>query len=126
MPKISALIGISLMLVGCATPYQPKGFRGGYDEVEVKPGVYFLTFEGNGYTDSGTVMKYWHQRTKKLCEQRGLEVDVLSAEAANQIAGAFGYQPSLTRGGFGSVNIIRKPTHPGYIQCVRPPRGAEK
>ena len=126
MPKIAALIGISLMLVGCATPYQPKGFRGGYDEVEVKPGVYFLTFEGNGYTGSGTVMKYWHQRAKELCEQRELEVDVLSAEAANQIAGTFGYQPSLTRGGFGSLKVIRKATHSGYVQCVRPPSGAEK
>ena len=58
MPSVVFIIGIGLILMGCATPYQPKGFRGGYEEVEVKPGVYFLTFEGNGHTSLSTAATY--------------------------------------------------------------------
>lgn len=126
MPSVVFIIGIGLILVGCATPYQPKGFRGGYEEVEVKPGVYFLTFEGNRHTSLSTAATYWHQRAKELCAQRGEVADVLNATAANEIAGAVGYSPSLMSGGIGSINIIRKPAHSGYIRCVSPSSGPEQ
>jgi hypothetical protein len=37
-------------LVGCATGYQAQGFTGGFDETQLSPNVYRVTFKGNGYT----------------------------------------------------------------------------
>lgn len=116
----SPAIAVGLLLVGGSTPYQPKGFRGGYEEVEMKPGVYFLSFQGNGHTSQGTVMTYWHRRAKELCAELGQVPEVLNATADRDITGAVGYSPGL-QGGVGSVNIIRKATQTGYIQCVASP-----
>jgi hypothetical protein len=117
MKRLLPAIAVGMLLVGCSTPYQPKGFGGGYEEVELKPGVYFLSFRGNGYTSQATVMTYWHRRAKELCAERGQFPELLNATAVNDIAGAVGYTPGL-QGGVGSVNVIRKATQTGYIQCV--------
>ena len=37
-----------LLLSGCVTPYQPKGFAGGYTDFETQPGIYYVSFQGNG------------------------------------------------------------------------------
>lgn len=110
-------IGISLVVTGCGTPYQPKGFTGGYEEMEMKPGVYFLSFEGNGYTSSTTVAMYWHRRAKELCAQSGQVFEVMDTAATNEIRGAMGYSPGI-HGGFQSMSVIRKAAHTGYIRCV--------
>jgi hypothetical protein len=46
---VSALIGLAL-LAGCATPYQAQGLRGGFDETQLAPNIYRVTFKGNGFT----------------------------------------------------------------------------
>lgn len=57
MRWILTIATVSAALLGCATSYQPKGFTGGYEEVEIQPGVYFLEFSGNRYTSLPTVVK---------------------------------------------------------------------
>jgi hypothetical protein len=61
------LLGLLLVLSGCVTPYQPKGLTGGYTDFETQPGVYYVSFRGNGYTSRDTVIKYWHQRAAEIC-----------------------------------------------------------
>ena len=69
---------IGIALVGCATPYQPKGLLGGYEdyEVEATPGVHYVSFEGNTSTDDAVVYRYWKQRVREVCG--GEEWEVLS------------------------------------------------
>lgn len=38
--------GTTLVLFACVTPYQPKGFTGGYANFETQPGVYYVSFQG--------------------------------------------------------------------------------
>lgn len=54
-------------LAGCATPYQPKGFSGGYSEQNLGNGRWAVAFDGNSYTSEGTVMTYSHRRASELC-----------------------------------------------------------
>lgn len=54
---------------GCATPFQRNGVRGGYDEEELGPGHYLVTFRGNGYTSRSTVKTFLHRRAKQLCPE---------------------------------------------------------
>jgi O-acetylhomoserine/O-acetylserine sulfhydrylase-like pyridoxal-dependent enzyme len=46
---LSSLFSVALA-TGCYTPYQSKGYTGGYDEVQLAENVFRVSFEGNGYT----------------------------------------------------------------------------
>ena len=49
-----AVICVALMalasLGGCATPYQPTAYAGGFDQTRVAEDAYVVTFRANGYT----------------------------------------------------------------------------
>jgi hypothetical protein len=63
---VVCLVGV-IVLSSCATPYQKAGFRGGYTNFETQPGVYYVSFKGNGYTSKETVIQYWHRRVAEIC-----------------------------------------------------------
>lgn len=60
---------LATALIGCATPYQAKGLRGGYEDFEVKgqPGLHYVSFMGNLATDDAVVYRYWRQRVVEVC-----------------------------------------------------------
>lgn len=64
-------IALLLLLTSCVTPYQPKGFRGGYEEVEVGTNKYMVSFTGNGNTSAITVQQYGLRRARELCNEKG-------------------------------------------------------
>lgn len=39
-----------LCLAACSTGYQPQGFTGGFTDLQIEPGVFRISFAGNGYT----------------------------------------------------------------------------
>ena len=47
-----ALLAAAALFSGCATSYQPSGFTGGFDEVQLGDNVYRVQFRGNGMTSS--------------------------------------------------------------------------
>jgi hypothetical protein len=61
----------ALLLCACATPYQPKGFAGGYSEERLAPGHYFLSVQVNGYTSPALAEAYWHRRAAEVCAAEG-------------------------------------------------------
>lgn len=61
------------LLASCATPYQRKGFRGGYADEHLHDNVYIVTFNGNGFTDWTTATKYAHRRAAELCKENGYD-----------------------------------------------------
>lgn len=121
---------IGALAIACATPYQPKGFRGGYTDFEIQPGIYYVAFEGNGYIGRPGVVRYWHHRAAEICGGSGLYV-VLSladitttttvttpatANATTTQTGPGTWQTQI-RSSPGSATTVRKPAEEGYIRC---------
>lgn len=78
MRRIGPVISIAfLVLLGaCSTPYQPAGWfsmRGGYDEKELEPGIWRVTFGGNGYTSRESAQTYWLYRCAELTLEKGYD-----------------------------------------------------
>lgn len=65
------LAAAAAMLTSCATPYQQSGLTGGADVRELRPDVYRVTFQGNGYTTRETVQVYWLNRCAELALEKG-------------------------------------------------------
>lgn len=51
----SVLGVLALLLGGCATPYAPMGYAGGYEANWLSPNTLSVTVMGNGFTDSRRV-----------------------------------------------------------------------
>ena len=69
------LFGIWIF-AGCASPYKnQKGisFFGGYRDEEVSPGIYKVTFNGNGYTSLDRVRLCVMYRCAELTLERGYD-----------------------------------------------------
>ncbi len=47
---ISITFALSLLALGCATPYQSRSFGGGYSDTQLSPDVFRVFFRGNAYT----------------------------------------------------------------------------
>jgi hypothetical protein len=72
-----AFILAAALLVGCSTPYtrdtwlSPAGWLGGYSEERLDRRSFLVTFQGNGYTSSITVRKYFLRRCAELTRENG-------------------------------------------------------
>jgi len=67
--KFGVVVLISVFLVGCATPYRKHTIwnGSGYDDEELSPGIYSLTFTDNGWTSPERDAELWRQRAADLC-----------------------------------------------------------
>jgi hypothetical protein len=77
------------ILVGCATPYQPMGALGGYQEEQLAPDIYRVAFFGNGYTNPQTAAEYVIHRCAELTEQRGYRYFGILAVSDQSITRSF-------------------------------------
>lgn len=69
-----ALLIVSGMLAGCATPYQPKKGHGfGYSDVQLDNDSVKVSFSGNGDTSKDTVENYALFRCAEVTLQRGFD-----------------------------------------------------
>jgi len=44
--------------VGCATPYQQSGYRGGFTETRLAPDIFAISFAGNSFTSPERVSDF--------------------------------------------------------------------
>ncbi len=65
------LFWIALTLVGCSTPYQSNGFRGGFTETQLAPDVFRVTFRGNAYTSGERAQDFALLRAAELTLRSG-------------------------------------------------------
>ena len=79
MRKISiiSVVGIALVLSGCATSYQPQGLTGGFSETQLDTNMYRVTFEGNGFTDRQRSQDFTLLRSAELTLQHGYKYFVI-------------------------------------------------
>ena len=101
------LTGLMLVLPGCVTPYQPKGYLGGYTDFETQPGIHYVSFRGNGYTSKDTVIQYWHQRAAEVCGGRD-RYEIVSQGASTE---------SYITGTSTNIETVHKASAEGYIRC---------
>ena len=69
--RVFVVVAALALQVGCMTPYQPRGFRGGFREYEVAERLYRITFEGNAFTSEEYVSKAVMLRAAEFCLARG-------------------------------------------------------
>jgi hypothetical protein len=82
-------IALVAMLVGCATPYQPMGALGGYQEEQLAPEIYRVAFFGNGYTNPQTAAEYVIHRCAELTQQRGFRYFGILAVSDQSVSRTF-------------------------------------
>ena len=112
--KIPLLI-LLLIFGSCATPYQPQGFSGGYEDTHIKDNVYFVEFNSNAYTSFTVTAKYFHRRAKEVCEENGYKDYRIVNE--KDISGMWG--TASYGGGGGSISVQPKPGSAGYVECLK-------
>lgn len=71
MLRVLMMAAVAVCLASCATPYTQSGFTGGFDVKELRPDVYRVSFQGNGYTSRETVQAYWLYRCAELAIEKG-------------------------------------------------------
>jgi len=59
------------LLAGCATPYQPVGAMGGFDEVRLASDLYRVSVQGNGYTSDERAYQIMLLRAAELTLANG-------------------------------------------------------
>ncbi|HET9626480.1 MAG TPA: hypothetical protein VFP84_34195 [Kofleriaceae bacterium] len=99
-------------LAGCMTPYQETGFRGGYSDQELSPGVYSIDVRANAFTSRGTVLAYMYRRADELCPGGYSVVDGTSG--SNQSLVYVGDRPQ----------ILNKPEGGIVVRCNSPQAAA--
>lgn len=70
MKKIITALAL-MVLCSCSTPYQAKGFRGGFTEQKLSSDMFSVSFSGNGYTGAATVQNYLLKRCAELTMLNG-------------------------------------------------------
>ncbi len=71
MFRFLMLAAVAVSLASCATPYAQSGLTGGFDVQELRPDVFRVSFQGNGYTSRETVQVYWLYRCAQLALEKG-------------------------------------------------------
>lgn len=57
--------------ISCSTRYQPEGFTGGYEELQLSENMFSVSFRGNGYTRKQKAIDYCLLRCAELAQENG-------------------------------------------------------
>lgn len=111
-----------IMIGGCSTPYQPRGFRGGYSEIKLTSDQYIVSFKGNGSTGSDTVRAYVLYRSAEITLSDGydyfLVIEGGIGSSVSTYTSSGSYQSSTTFTGTGSARTTGTFT-PGQTYFIR-------
>lgn len=67
--RILSFIAVALLvplMTGCATGYQNSGFTGGFEDTQLAPDVFRVSFSGNAFTSSDRVQDFALLRAAEL------------------------------------------------------------
>lgn len=107
------LVGFfSLFMAGCATGYQPMSITGGFDESQIRDGIWRVVFSGNGYATRETVQTYWLYRCSELALEKGYDGFEIISNVNLASAG---------ESGFVQVQLAEKPAIGGTIRLLKAP-----
>jgi hypothetical protein len=77
---------VAALSVGCATPYQGMGFRGGVDAQQLTANTFRILARGNGYTDATTIQDHALLKAAETTKQAGgTHFAIISASDASSV-----------------------------------------
>ena len=95
MKKWLFVIMFSSTLVGCATPYQEFGFRGGVTGIRLDDNIFEVTSRGNGFTRTDSVYQHNLRKAAEMSLAAGCSYFVaLDNRSQNFNAVAIGPSPN--------------------------------
>ena len=128
-------VAFAVCLLGCATPYQPRSFRGGFSDTQLAPDLFRVYFKGNGHTSMERAQDLVLLRAAELAEEHGFScfavVDESSSTSAHAITtegqsytsgSAFATGSTATYSGHttyypGQTYVVYKPLSGLVIKC---------
>lgn len=85
--KYVIALAATVQLLGCATPYQASGFRGGFTETQLDENVFKVSFEGNAYVSAKRVADYTLLRSAEVALQHGFQHFIIVDATAHESRG---------------------------------------
>ena len=89
MRRAAFVILCGLLLASCATSYQRQGFTGGFDETQLGPNLYRVSFKGNGFTSADRASDLALLRCAELTLQSGFRYFAVVDSRAGTTQSAF-------------------------------------
>lgn len=77
------LAALTFAISGCATSYQKMGFSGGFEETQLAPNVWKVSFSGNGYTRASRAEEMTLLRSADLTLQNGFTFFALAGSSSS-------------------------------------------
>ena len=71
MNRRHAIFLAAAILAGCATPYQPAGATGGFEEMQIDANTYRIRAKGNALVSMSTMKDHVLLRASELALQKG-------------------------------------------------------
>lgn len=81
--RMGGLTAVAVALIGCSTPYQSYGLRGGFEETQLAPNAWRVSFTGNGFTGSEEAQNYVLLRSAELALATGYSYFGVASGSAN-------------------------------------------
>jgi hypothetical protein len=125
-----------LAFLGCASPYQREGFRGGYSENEMGSNRWQVTFSGNAFTSESQARSYAFRRAKEVCAENGFsDFEIQNTQDKSKTVQFGNYNTACTSNYYGQTNsyygrtncqtstptIGEKPSSTVVVQCKSQP-----
>ncbi len=143
-PARIVVVCLCVLYVSCATPYQGKGFRGGFSETQLSENVFRVYFRGNGFTPQERAEDFTLLRSAEVAMEHGYPYFIIvdenstvattgaittptqsytTATATGVGSTAYGTAQTSTVGGH--TFFVRKPSTRNTIACFKekPPEG---
>lgn len=126
MSKIASIV-LSILLVGCATPYQPVGMTGGYEATQLDENVFSVSFRGNGYSSRERATNFTMLRSAETALEHGYQYFVIIDSERTTSQSTY-TTPATTYGSataYGNTAYGRSTTYGGQTYNISKPRSAQ-
>ena len=99
MKILFTTLTVAALLSACATPYQPTGVTGGFEEMQIDANVWRISFRGNGYTREWKAEDYCLLRSAELTLANGYShFAIADAKTSTSVSGISTPSSSYTTG----------------------------
>ncbi|NVJ62200.1 MAG: hypothetical protein HWE27_17570 [Gammaproteobacteria bacterium] len=75
--KFFCFLTFIFFLTACATPYQQRGFSGGFSETQYDENIFLVSFNGNAYTSGQRAADFTLLRSAELSLEKGYKYFVI-------------------------------------------------
>ncbi len=107
--KFSIILTLSLLLNDCTTPYQPRGFLGGYSDSRIDSNTVRVSFYGNGHTSQEKVENSMLYRCAEVTLQDGYDYFTIASGGTTPSYSSYttpGTYNQFTQYGYGTASTF--------------------